>query len=260
MKAKLTHLQERKNKKLFTLIELLVVITIIALLASMLLPVIGKARNRAYDLQCMNNLKNIGIAQSGYSDDFDEYIVPTCAYGPRLETRLWFGKLSGYLGCTPGYGIKYLGKEDGIIIPTPDLTCPSERSGIYFNYTHYGMNNVLSGDLDDTPESGMAERGTVRKLSCLRSPSRAWLVADTLQMAHRRILTYYTCSFRHRVSEPRVPASTQERVDYVPGKTNRQHMDGHVAGVGYLEFKNTKWEIKRPGNSYGPDVHQGFDW
>lgn len=84
-----------KKKKSFSLIELLVVIAIVAILAGLLLPALNKARNSAFSSGCISVQKQIGTAQSMYSADWNEWILPNYAqkndpYG------IWPAVLSGW--------------------------------------------------------------------------------------------------------------------------------------------------------------------
>jgi len=83
--------------KPFTLIEVLVVVAIIGILASLLMPVLSKARDKAKAVVCKNQLKQINIAVHMRTDDSDN-VLPWTSEGPLRHRKPWRWTLAPYLG------------------------------------------------------------------------------------------------------------------------------------------------------------------
>jgi prepilin-type N-terminal cleavage/methylation domain-containing protein/prepilin-type processing-associated H-X9-DG protein len=109
----------------FTLIELLVVIAIIAILASILFPVFGRARENARRSSCMSNLKQVGMGAMQYTQDYDEKFM----VGTNKTGAAWAGTMAPYL------------KSSQVFTCPSDDTSPGPNQPV----VSYGMNsNVAS--------------------------------------------------------------------------------------------------------------------
>ena len=159
----------------FTLIELLVVISIIALLISILLPALKRARSAARAIQCMSNLRMMGVANNMYADDYDGVYVPVRATG--LPDR-WFSGYDfyQYAGLSI-YGSKFPGNVVSTLTWRP-LFCPDApgaTTGKWMGFA-YGMPDFA---LDVVFTSGSTNHyGNVRKK--VVKPSRRMMILDGL--------------------------------------------------------------------------------
>ncbi len=112
-------------RRAFTLIELLVVIAIIAILAAMLLPALASAKAKALRIQCVNNMKQIGLGTQLFTGDHGEMFPPACLKFTG-GTLSWDSYINRYVGSK----VSDLDLQSGALtvgMAPKILTCPADK-------------------------------------------------------------------------------------------------------------------------------------
>lgn len=172
----------RPQRNTFTLIELLVVIAIIAILASLLLPSLSRAKGAAKNTTCINNLKQVGAAWMTYAADADSYLPRLFIPGTYSLKPHWpqgtyeTGYLPTPVPGRPTVMVCPMGPRTGTWLPT--------GAGSRRDFT-YGMANHVGQNLSGWQRTGSAANPPGWRLEPILSPITRVIAADSREYANR---------------------------------------------------------------------------
>lgn len=241
-------------------------VAVIAILAAVLLPALNGARAKARQAECLSNLRQLALASSAYTNDYDGFFMP-CAYWRTSPAVYWWGTNEMGINYEAGFIYPYLEFKPNIRHSVFD--CPAQRWGSYHPQgpgeeptSTYGYNGYYL-----CPEATPGWAWSIghmpwKRVSDVEAPSNLMMFADTLL-----VWSETSVSNNALLDPPYLFSGGRWRENDSPTTCFRHNertvaafVDGHVASHGLEggKYKSKKFRVGSVGTHNDP--HYVPDW